>query len=73
MVDNLAEKVNECPLNLGRYVSLCILGVQKVSVIYSSGVKSMEKCSGLSELSVISWVSIKWGSNCVFSIFSNIS
>ena len=41
---------------------LCIVrvhsGEQKVSVIQSSGVlKSMEKQSGLSELSVISWVS----------------
>ena len=37
-MDNLAEKVDECPLNLGHYVLLCTLGVQKVSVIRSSGV-----------------------------------
>ena len=72
MVDNLAEKVDECP---GSLSIVCLqLGPRKLSVIRSSGVfaiqglKSTEGQSGLSELSVISWVSavegrpFKWGS-----------
>ena len=37
MVDNLAEKVNECPLNQGRYVLFEYIGSAKLSVIWSSG------------------------------------
>ena len=43
MVDNLDEKANECPPN--RVVSACIqLGLQKLSVIQSSGCPVFRGC-----------------------------
>ena len=67
MVDNLTEKGDKCPLNWGSLLCIvCIqLGLQKLSVIWNSGVstvqklqvlKGMEVQSGLSELSVMSAV-----------------
>jgi len=43
MVDNLAEKVNKCPLNQGGYVLFAYnWGHEKVSVIRSSGVSAIQ-------------------------------
>ena len=43
MVDNLAEKVNECSLKLGSSSILSVqLGQRKLSVIQSSGVSTVQ-------------------------------
>ena len=42
LVDNLAEKVDECLLNQGHVLFVCTLGSVKVSFVQSSGVLSME-------------------------------
>ena len=43
MVDNLAENVNECPLNRGRVeYCLCTIGTAKLSVIWSSEVSAIQ-------------------------------
>ena len=43
VLGNLTEKVNECPLKLGTLCIICVrLGVQKVSVIRSSGVSAIQ-------------------------------
>ena len=58
-MNNLAENVDECPLNQGRYVLFVynwerekcpLFGV--AGCCYSGVLKSIEKWSGLSELSV---------------------
>ena len=50
MVDNLAEKVDEHPLNRGCYKSIvCVLlGERKLSVIRSSGVCAIQELLNLS-------------------------
>ena len=43
MVNNLAEKVDECPLNWGHLVYACVqLGLRKLSVIRSSGMSVIQ-------------------------------
>ena len=55
MVDNLAERIDECPLNQGCYVLLCTIGSEKCSLYGVAGcplfrvsnvLKSMEKWVG---------------------------
>ena len=43
MVDNLAEKIDKCPLNQHRYVyCLCTIGSVKVFVAQISGVSAIQ-------------------------------
>ena len=43
MVDNLAEKIDKCPLNQHRYVyCLCTIGSVKVLVVQISGVSAIQ-------------------------------
>ena len=77
MVDNLAEEVDECPLSRGCYVLFGTIG-SEVSIIRSSRVsaiqgflKSMEKRLGLSELSIMSWMSAVEG--CPLSAHAEIT
>ena len=44
MVDNLAEKVDECPLKSGSLSNACVqLGPRKQSVVRSSGVSAIQE------------------------------
>ena len=44
MVDNLAEKVDECPLNWGCQVIVYVkLGQQMLSIIRSSGISAIQR------------------------------
>ena len=65
LVDNLAEKVDECLLNRGRHVLLACNWDHEKSPLYRSGVstilKCMEKRLAFSEMSVIYWLSaVEW-------------
>ena len=64
VVESLAEKIHECPLNRGRSVYNRDGGdcrLYGVSAIQGLLLKRMEGQSGISELSVILWLSVVHG------------
>ena len=69
MVDNLAEKVDECPLNWGRYILLVYKWDPEKRGVRYSGVakvlKWMEGQPGLPKLPFILWVSAVTGFHCI--------